>query len=102
MGEPAEAPALITTRRFAPPLDHVGSGQVGRGQMPLTGDVSLANHGILFLDELPEFKRHTLEVLRQPIEKSITRIQSRAQRRPYGAGHAGEASQGSYESARPI
>ena len=77
-------------------------GLVGRGQMPLTEDVSLAHHGILFLDELPKFKRHGLEVLRQPLEKSITRIQSRAYHRPYGAGHAGGASQGSYESARPI
>jgi len=72
-------------------------GLVGRAQMPLTGDVSLANHGILFLDELPEFKRHTLEVLRQPIEKSITRIQSRAHRRPHGIGHGGGPSQGNYE-----
>ena len=77
-------------------------GLVGRGQMPLTGDVSLAHHGLLFLDKLPEFKRHVLEVLRQPLEKSITRIQSRAHRRPHGAGHAREASQGGYKSARPI
>jgi predicted ATPase with chaperone activity len=64
---------------------------------PGAGTSRLAHHSILFLDELPEFKRHVLEVLRQPLEKSITRIQSRPYRRPHGAGHAGRASQGSYE-----
>jgi Magnesium chelatase, subunit ChlI len=77
-------------------------GLVGGGQMPLTGDVSLVHHGLLLLDELPEFMRHVLEVLRQPLEKSITRIQSRAHRRPYGIGHNGGSSQGRDEFAHPM
>jgi magnesium chelatase family protein len=52
---------------------------VGGGSIPKPGEVSLAHRGILFLDELPEFKRHTLEALRIPIEEKRVTI-SRAQR----------------------
>jgi magnesium chelatase family protein len=57
--------ALITTRPFRAPHHTIADvGLIGRGQVPMPGEGSRAHHGILFLDELPEFKRHVLEVLR--------------------------------------
>jgi magnesium chelatase family protein len=69
--------AVVATRPFrAPPHTISDVGLIGGGQGSRPGDVSLADHGMLFLDARPACRRHMLEVLRQPLEKSITRIQS--------------------------
>ncbi len=67
--------ALLATRPFRTP-HHTASGPalVGGGTIPQAGEVSLSHHGVLFLDEFPEFSRAILETLRQPMEDGVVTI----------------------------
>jgi magnesium chelatase family protein len=69
--------ALVTTGPCRAPHHPISDvGLIGGGHVPMPGEVSLAHNGGLFLEAWPEFRRHVLEVLRQPVEEGVLYLQS--------------------------
>jgi len=81
-----EEGTLLSTRPFRHPHHTVSdAGLIGGGSYPRPGEVSLAHNGVLFLDELPEFKKNLLEMLRQPLEDGMVTISRVSQSLTYPA-----------------
>lgn len=75
LGLLADGRGLLTQRPFRAPHHTISdAGLVGGGPMTRPGELSMAHRGVLFLDELPEFRRNVLEVLRQPLEEGVVRL----------------------------
>jgi magnesium chelatase family protein len=75
VGKIAKGTSLVTARPFRSPHHTISDvALVGGGSFPQPGEISLAHNGVLFLDELPEFSRNALEVMRQPLEDRLVNI----------------------------
>ncbi|MFT3714330.1 MAG: YifB family Mg chelatase-like AAA ATPase [Archangium sp.] len=75
LGLLSDGQSLVSERPFRAPHHTISdAGLVGGGPLTRPGELSMAHRGLLFLDELPEFRRHVLEVLRQPLEEGVVRL----------------------------
>ena len=83
---PDHSPLMVTRPFRAPHHTISDAGLIGGGNIPRPGEVSMAHNGVLFLDELPEFRKHVLEVMRQPMEDGVVSIARASSSMQFPAG----------------